>query len=135
MAALAGECDDGKIGVVTLTPEGRHDGPDQRIVLYLLGVAAGETSLLTYRAGAEQREIARLARALRRLAREAEPFAGLTLGWAISVRGELDGNRLRVTVLHEATAGAAPDAYAVVVEAAAIETFVTDLEAEVTALP
>jgi len=135
MAELTGESDDGAIGVITLVPEGRHDGPDQRIVLYLLGVAGGDGPLLTYRAGAEQREIARLARALRRLAREAEPFAGLTLGWAISVRGDAEGDRLRVTVLHEATAGAVPGPYAVVVEAPAIETFVTDLEAEVTALP
>jgi len=90
---------------------------------------------LSYRAGAEMREIARLARALRRLSREGEPFAGLTLGWAISVRGDVGDDCLRVTLLHEATAGAVPDAYAVVVEAAAIEAFVTDLEAEVTALP
>jgi len=136
MAELAGATDDGKIGVITLAPEGRHDGPDQRIVLYLLGVARGEEALLiTYRAGAEMREIARLARALRRLGREAEPFAGLTLGWAISVRGDVEGERLRVTLLHEATVGAAPDAYPLVTDAPAIESFVDALEAEVAALP
>ncbi len=134
MALLAGE-GGGKSVRVTLTPEGRHDGPDQRIVLYLLEVAAGGELRLSYRAGAEMREIARLARALRRLARERSLFAGLTLGWAVSVRGDVEGDRLHLTLLHEAAAGTAPDAYPVVVEAAAIEAFVTDLEAEVTALP
>lgn len=134
MASLAGEVEEGNLGAITLTPEGRHDGPDQRIVLYALEVAAGGESRLRYRAGAEMREIARLARALRRLARDGEPFAGLTLGFAISVRGEVEDGRLCLTFLHEA-AGAVFDAYPVVVGAAAIEAFVTDLEAEVAALP
>lgn len=134
MASLAGEVGEGGPGAITLTPEGRHDGPDQRIVLYSLEVVAGGESRFSYRAGASMREIARLARALRRLARDGEPFAGLTLGWAISVRGDVEDGRLHLTLLHEA-AGAAVDAYPVVVEAAAIEAFVTDLEAQVTALP
>ncbi len=135
MATLAGEVEKGLSGEVTLTPEGRHDGPDQRIVLYRLQVTAGGEARLDYRAGAEMREFARLARSLRRLAREGEPFAGLTLGWAISVRGEAEAERWRVTLLHEARAGAVPTPYPLVAGGDAIETFVTDLEGEVTALP
>ncbi|HBB40762.1 MAG: hypothetical protein COW73_09130 [Nitrospirae bacterium CG18_big_fil_WC_8_21_14_2_50_70_55] len=135
MAELTGVANNGGGAVLALIPEGRHDGADQRIVLYRLVFTGGGVAELRYRAGAELREIARLARGLRRLAREPQPFAGLTLGWAITVGGEVAASGRRVTVWHEAREGGALDGYGLLVEPDAIEAFVDALEHEITALP
>ncbi len=130
MAELAGSHPESGAPVrLAVAPEGRHDGPDHRLVLLRL-TAPG----LDARAGAEMRELARLGRALRRRAREGEPFAGLTLGWAVTWRGEAAAGGCRVTLLYEAAEGQAPDAYPLVAEAAAVEAFVEALEHQVTAL-
>lgn len=120
-------------GTLVLTPEARQAGPDARAVLYLLRLAAeGSAPRLHLRSALQPPELARLGRGLRRLVRAGEPFAGLSLGWSVTLRGETATAGFTLTLTVE-EGGATAD-HAVVVTGAAIEQFVDTLEAEVTAL-
>jgi hypothetical protein len=125
--AIAAPC------TLVLTPEARQTGPDARAVLYLLRLAAeGSAPLLNLRSALQPPELARLGRGLRRLVRAGEPFAGLSLGWNVTLRGEPATAGFTVTLTVEES-GTTAD-HAVVATGAAIEQFVDTLEAEVTAL-
>ena len=77
-------------------------------------------------------ELARMGRGLRRLVRAGEPFAGLTLGWNVTLRGEPSTAGFILTLTIED--GATTTDHPIVATGAAIEQFVDTLEAEVTAL-
>jgi hypothetical protein len=125
--AIASPC------ILTLTPEARQAGPDARAVLYLLRLAVeGSDPRLNLRSALQPPELARAGRGLRRLVRAGEPFAGLTLGWNVTLRGEPATAGFTVTFTIEE--GSATTDHAVVATGAAIEQFVDTLEAEVTAL-
>jgi len=125
----------GAPGTVRLLPEARQIGPDTRTVLYLLQIEeqGKATATLKVRSAMQFPELARVGRGLRRLVRAEEPFAGLALGWQVTLRGEpaAAGCTLTFTIEHQ---GATAD-YPVFATGTVVEAFVDALEAEVTALP
>lgn len=122
-------------GTVRLRPEARQIGPDSRTVLYLLQIAeqGKEAATLNVRSAMQLPELARVGRGLRRLVRAEEPFAGLAMGWQVTLRGEPTAAGCSLTFTIEER-GATAD-YPVFATGTVIEAFVDALEAEVTALP
>jgi hypothetical protein len=120
---------------VRLRPEARQIGPDTRTVLYLLQIEkrGRGTADLKVRSAMPFPELARVGRGLRRLVRAEEPFAGLALGWQVTLRGEPTAAGCTLTFTIE-DKGATAD-YPVFATGTVIEAFVDALEAEVTALP
>ena len=122
-------------GTVRLQPEARQVGPDARSVLYLLQIEEDTrgSAGLSLRSAMQLPELARMGRGLRRLVRAAEPFAGLTLGWNVTLRGEPTSAGCTLTFTVEER-GTTVD-YPLAATGPAVEAFVDTLEAEVTALP
>jgi hypothetical protein len=121
-------------GTVRLRPEARQNGPDGRTVLYLLQIEEqGKGTAVNVRSAMQFPELARVGRGLRRLVRAAEPFAGLAMGWQVTLRGEPAAAGCTLTFTLEEK-GVTMD-YPVFATGAVVEAFVDGLEAEVTALP
>jgi hypothetical protein len=126
-AGIAAPC------TLVLAPEARQAGPDARAVLYLLRIAtAGMAPRVNLRSALQPPDLARMGRGLRRLVRAGEPFAGLALGWNVTLRGETATAGFSLTFTVED--GTSTSDHTVMATGAAMEQFVDTLEAEVAAL-